>query len=109
MTEVCFNLLMMALLTNGIFHLFVDKDITNGELAIWAMSEFELLLSEYYYFLAMLPPFFLIFKAKSAGHLRLVRLLLFLIIALKDDYWILIDTHWALILLRLKECNTLLT
>jgi hypothetical protein len=53
----------------------------------------------------MLPPFFLIFKMKSAAHLRWARMLLFLIIALKDDYWILIDTHWALILLRLKECN----
>jgi hypothetical protein len=108
MTEVCFNLLMMALLANGILHLFVEKDIKNGELAIWALSEFELLLSEYYYFLAMLPPFFLVFKAKSAGHLSFVRLLLFLMIALKDDYWILIDNHWALVLLRLKECNTLL-
>jgi hypothetical protein len=29
-TEVCFNLLMMAVLANGIFHLFVEKDITNG-------------------------------------------------------------------------------
>ena len=37
-TEVCFNLLMMTLLANGIFHLFVDKDIRDGELAIWAMS-----------------------------------------------------------------------
>lgn len=53
----------------------------------------------------MLPPFFLILKLKSAAHLKFTRMLLFLVIALKDDYWMLIDTHWALILLRLKEGN----
>jgi hypothetical protein len=29
-TELCFNLVIMALLANGVLHLFVEKDITNG-------------------------------------------------------------------------------
>lgn len=50
----------------------------------------------------MLPPLLLSLKLKSTAHIGWVRIIFFLIIALKDDYWLLIDTHWALWALKLK-------
>ena len=37
-TEGCFNILMFAVLANAVRHLFIENDITNGELAIWSLS-----------------------------------------------------------------------
>ena len=37
-TEGCFNFLMFSVLANAVRHLFVEEDITTGELALWAMS-----------------------------------------------------------------------
>jgi hypothetical protein len=39
-TELCFNLLVLGVLANGVLHLYVDKDIKTGELIFWAISEF---------------------------------------------------------------------
>ncbi len=37
-TEGCFNILIFAVLANAVRHLFIENDITNGELAIWSLS-----------------------------------------------------------------------
>lgn len=65
-----------------------------------------MILQEYYYFLAMIPPFLLSFKLKSTKHVGWSRIIILLLVGLKDDYWLIIDnSHWALIAFRLKEGN----